>query len=754
VHFPGIVNTVHVARERSLRAVRWAMAGSKQVLVLSQRDMSQGEPEPEELHETGTLSEILQASPFPDGSLRIIVRGICRSKAEGIIEHDGFYWSLPRTINDQEQDLNEPLVTEAREAFLDLATHSPAIPQEAAESIAHIDSPGELGDTIAHYLALAPPEKQMLLQTDSVKERLEEVYRLVRREAHVRRCQEEIRSQTDARIAESQREYVLREQLKSLQKELLGDSISAGTRLREAALERRLPERVRHYVEDQSRRLDTLPEDSAEAAVSARHLETLLEVPWTTCTAKEPSLQEARAILDEDHRFLGEAKERILEFLAVRKLTGGARSPILCFEGPPGVGKTTLAQAVARALGRSFVCLSLGGLRDEAELRGHRRTYVGAHAGRIVRGLTACGSVDPLFLLDEIDKVSFEGSRSDVAASLLEILDPSLNKAFVDHFLELPVDLSNVVFVATANSVQSLPPALRDRIEVVSFPSYSNRDRAMIAKGHLLPKLLREHGLVEGDLRLDASAIEDLVGTYTCEAGVRDLERAIASLCRKAAKSKAGGAGALGVVSRSDLKVLLGASAVKAERRESMPGTVWGLVVAPYGGDAVQIEAAFFPPNGMKPEICVTGNMGAIMRESAEAAVSFARLWFGENPGFGRDLHIHASSGDRSKEGPSAGLAIAIAVISALHDFVVPSSVAITGEITLRGQVLPVGGVREKLLAAQRLGFRKVILPADNYAEAIQLPEDILSEITILPVSTADDALRELFAKSLRFSTV
>ncbi len=500
------------------------------------------------------------------------------------------------------------------------------------------------------------------------------------------------------------------------------------------------------FALDQIRRLEALPEDSPETAVLIRHVDCLLEIPWDIRSADETDLETARAILDKDHAYLAEAKERIIEFLAVRKLTGGARSPVLCFEGPPGVGKTTLAEAVARALGRKFVCLSLGGVRDEAELRGHRRTYVGAHPGRIAKGLISCGSSDPVILLDELDKVSYESGRSDVASALLEILDPSLNRNFLDHFVDFPIDLSKVVFIGTANSIIDLPPALKDRLEVVRFTSYSNQDRLSIARKHLLPKCLSEHGLEPADVEMADETLDDLIQTFTCEAGVRDLERSLATLCRRAAKAKASNQEFCKPVAPADLREILGRPApARTAKRTPTAGAVWGLVVAPYGGDAFQIEAAFLRPAGIPKEVGLTGNMGAIMRESAEAAVSFVRLRFGDNERFSDDLHIHASCADRSKEGPSAGLAIALAVTSALMDLPTPADTAVTGEISLHGQVLAVGGIREKILAAQRLGFRQVVLPKDNMDEATKLGEGVLKDIELKPVATADEALSVLF---------
>jgi len=746
VHFPGLVNTVHVARDRSLKAVRSALAGTKQLLVLSQRDMNQSEPEGGDLHEIGTLSEVLQAAPFPDGSLRIIVRGLGRARACQMVEVDGVFWAKPQQVAEFEGSSSPPLIAEAREAFLNLAAYSSGVPHEAAESVAHVDRCGELADTMAHYLPIPPSEKQLLLETLSTEKRLEDVYRLVRREAHVYTYRQEIRERTDATIAESQREYVLREQLRCLQKELRSEDNGSTHHLVARTSEAQLPETIAKFAQDQIRRLDSLTPDSPEWAVIQRHLECLLEMPWSEKAAQNTDLDTARAILDKDHAFLGEAKERIVEFLAVRQLTGGARSPVLCFEGPPGVGKTTLAEAVARALGRRFVCVSLGGVRDEAELRGHRRTYVGAHPGRIARGLISCGSSDPVVLLDELDKVSFESGRSDIASALLEILDPSLNRRFLDHYIDFPIDLSDVVFIATANSVAGLPAALKDRLEVVAFPSYSNHDRASIARMYLLPKGLADHGLERSDLDIPDETLRALIQTYTSEAGVRELERAIAAICRRAAKAKVTNQPLERPLSPAGLRAILGQPQPnRAHARAAMTGTVWGLVVAAYGGDAFQIEAAFLKPSGSRRDISLTGNMGDIMRESAEAAVSFLRLHLGGCEAFNDDLHIHAACGDRSKEGPSAGLAIAIAVTSALLDTPTPPDMAFTGEITLRGQVLPVGGIREKIIAAQRLGFKEVLLPMDNLDEARDLPMDVLKDIHLIPVSTADEALGIVF---------
>jgi ATP-dependent Lon protease len=635
-------------------------------------------------------------------------------------------------------------MAEVRATFFEVVAQDPSVPPEANEAIAYLDGAGALADHVAHYLSLTPHEKQQVLEELDSNKRLEEVFLLLRRQLHVLDRRREIRSLADEKIAESQRAFVLRAQLTALQRELYGDAQSEFQKMEARVAGKRLPAEVAAHLLSEARKLESLGMDSPETGVLHKHIETLLAIPWFENTPDHIDLAAAQALLDGSHAKLENVKERVLEFMAVRKLSGRYAGNVLCFEGPPGVGKTSFAAKIAEALGRKFMSISLGGLHDEAELRGHRKTYVGAGPGRLVQGLISCGSKNPVCLLDELDKVGKDRMRSDVLSVLLEALDPSLSRSYTDHFVEFPIDLSDVLFITTANSCDDLPPALRDRLEIVSFTSYSVFEKAMIATDHLLPKAIQSHGLQSVQVDVAPEALREIIDNYTSEPGVRQLERHIGNLCRKMAKSVVESGATSFKVASDDLSKYLGDPGLAAARRADWVGCAWSIVVAGNGGDVIQIEAAFLEPLSDLPEIRLTGNMGNVMRESAETAISFLRS--GAVQGlhkaeFWKDVHIHATQAQRSKEGPSAGLAMAIAIASAYTGVPVRSDIAITGEISLRGLVLPVGGVREKILAAHRLGFKKLLLPAQNLAEASQLPAEIRDEILIVPVQRVEEAL-------------
>jgi ATP-dependent Lon protease len=706
--------------------------------------MALTEPKSRDLYPIGILSEVLHSTPLPDGSIRVVLRGLGRARASKLVASKSMFWAETEMLSCPEAVAPTELIAEARATFFEVVAQDSSVPPEANEAIAHLEGAGELADHIAHYLSLAPAEKQQVLEELDPSKRLEEVFSLLRRQLHVLDRRKEIRHLADEKIAESQREFVLRSQLSAIQQELYGDSQSELQKMDLRIAGRRLPEVVASHLQGQARKMEALGSDSPETGVLHKHIDTLLEIPWFETTPDHLDLAVARALLDSSHAKLDNVKERVLEFMAVRKLSGRYSGNVLCFEGPPGVGKTSFAAKIAEALGRKLMSISLGGLHDEAELRGHRKTYVGAGPGRLIQGLINCGSKNPVCLLDELDKVGKDGMRSDVLSVLLEALDPSLSKAYTDHFVEFPIDLSDVLFITTANSCDDLPPALRDRLEIVPFSSYSVFEKMMIATDHLLPKAIETHGLQGFGVSVSGEAIRQIIDQYTNEPGVRQLERHIGHLCRKMAKSVVENGSGEFEITAPGLAEYLGEPGLGVAHRADSVGCAWSIVVAGNGGDMIQIEAAFLEPLSDLPEIRLTGNMGNVMRESAETAISFLRS--GAVTGlhkaeFWKDVHIHATQAQSSKEGPSAGLAMAIAIASAYTGVPVSSEVAITGEISLRGLVLPVGGVREKILAAHRLGFKKLVLPQRNLAEASLLPAEIISEIQIVAVQRVEEAL-------------
>lgn len=749
VHFPNLINAINVVREPSLKAVRRSMEGDRRVLVLSQRDMSQEDPRVEDLFETGTLSEALQALPMPDTSLRVVLRGLKRARATKLITKLGTFWAeieeMPETDDD---DLRvDALMRACVESFGRVIGMNKAIPPEAMQSVVHVENAGRLADAIAHHLPLRPSEKQNLLEQVHSRDRLERVFELLKREEQILDLDADIRKRVERELGDGQREFYLREQLKIIQNELqirehrLGETEEYREKIEacgmtEPALEKALSE---------LRRLDRTPANSPEGMVLRNYLDCMIELPWTKMTEDRIDVAEAKKQLEEEHFGLDKVKTRILDYLAVRQLKGSMRGPILCFVGPPGVGKTSIARSIADAMGRKFVKIALGGVRDEAEIRGHRRTYVGSMPGRIVQGLRTCGTRNPVIILDEIDKLSGD-YHGDPTSALLEALDPEQNVRFSDHYLEAPFDLSRVLFIATANLLENIPAPLRDRMEVISFPSYTDDERTQISRTFLLPRAVEEHGLEPAQIEVPDSSIDAIVREYTREAGVRNLERAIATVCRKSARLIAEKTAKKVKVDQAKLTEFLGRPRFKrqiAEESNSV-GSATGLVVSEYGGDVIPIEVSLMEPHAAKPELTLTGNLGEVMKESAMAALTFVRA-NSEELGIGRafkyDVHVHVPQGAIPKDGPSAGLTIAVALASAAGGRTVRSDVAMTGEITLRGKVLPVGGIRDKVLAAHRAGIKQVILPAENEADIDEVPPNVREAIQIHLVTDLHQAL-------------
>jgi ATP-dependent Lon protease len=738
VHFPGLVNTVHVLRERSLMSARRALAGDRLLLVVSQRDMGLDEPSARDLAEIGTLSEVLHSSTTVEGGLRVVLRGLSRARPLLLQLESGAFEALPEPLPDRRvrrDERTEALMRDILHRFSRLAEVHVGVPAEAVKSVSHLDRPGELADAIAHFLPLRPEEKQNVLETLDPLRRLDLAHHLLSREERLADLQETIRNQVDREVVDAQRQFYLREQLRVIQQELREpDEIQAELQqYREQIHSLELPDAVRGKVELELKRLERQPTGSAEAGQMRSYLDLLLEMPWGMRTTDCTDLAKAAEVLENEHYGLSEVKERVLEFLAVQTLRQRPMGGALCFVGPPGVGKTGFAKALATAMGRKVFTIALGGLRDEAEIRGHRRTYVGAMPGRIAQGLRNVGSMNPVIVLDEIDKMAMD-MRGDPAAALLEALDREQSASFQDHYLEMPIDLSQVVFVATANVWDTLPGPLRDRMECIAFDGYTDEERVIIARRYLAPRAAAAHGLTDASILSDAE-LERLVREQIREPGLRGLDREIARICRRVARRQLGAA----------ISNIHDEPAPKSQRTVC-PGVVWGIAVGAQGGTPLRVEAVALPVRGNRPTFEVTGNMGTVMQESAQAALSAARASISAD--FGRDLHIHVPAGAVPKDGPSAGLAMVAALASAVSGLIPKADIACTGEITLTGQVLAVGGIKEKLLAAHRAGFRAVVLPDENRADFNRLPPEVRNDIDAIFVTTVKGALTELLLPS------
>lgn len=748
VHFPGLVNTLHVLREPSVKAVRKSLDGDGIVLVLSQRDMAIEDPDANALFEVGTLSQALQAIPLPDGSLRVALRGLRRVKARTVIQDGSFAAAIEEIAEGPaEEVVAESLMRACLESFTRIVELNKAIPPEALEAVVHVDEPGLLADSIAHHLPIRPTEKQRVLETFGEEERLEEVLRLLRRELQVLDLSARIHERVDKELGNSQREFYLREQLKVIQDELheREDRVGEVEEYRLKIEASGMPEEAAEKALAEVRRLDRTPASSPEGMVSRNYLDTLISLPWATLTEDRLDVGAAAGLLDERHYGLEQVKDRVLDYLAVRQLKGSLRGPILCFLGPPGVGKTSIGRSIAEAMGRRFVRIALGGVRDETEIRGHRRTYVGSMPGRIIQGLRDCGSRNPVIVLDEIDKMS-SGAQGDPTSALLEALDPEQNERFSDHYIEAPFDLTGVMFVATANLIDNVPPALRDRMEIIPFRSYTDRERSEIALRFLFPSALEEHGLAADQVQLPEASVRELVEDYTREAGVRNLSRHISTLCRKAARRVAEHGEQTVVLDSCALRRFLGHPRYRRNpsEGEGEVGTACGMAVSEYGGELISVEVSLTPTLGPRPDLLLTGNLGEVMKESAHAALTYLRAHIDElAPGrsLAADAHIHIPDAALPKDGPSAGLTVAVALASAFSDRPVNGNFAMTGEITLRGRVLPVGGIREKVLAASRAGMTDVIVPDDNAPDLDDVPAEVLSRIRVHRVKNVDEAL-------------
>jgi ATP-dependent Lon protease len=755
VLFPQAVLPLAVARPASVRLVDEAVVGSRLVGLVTQREAAVDAPEAGDLFRIGTVAAIHKMVKQPDGTIRLVVQGLERFRTLEFTQTTPYLRARIEEIPDlgpAPEDLEaEALVRQALELFRRIVEHSPMLGDDLVALVSGAGEAGQIADLMAAILpTLTLGQKQTLLETQNVKARLKLLVEALTKEAEVLELASRIQSEVHSEVSKTQREYYLREQMKAIQKELgEGDERSQELAdLRQKIEAAGMSEEARREAERELDRLAKMPPAAAEYSVVRTYVEWLVSLPWRRETRDDIDLGRARAVLDEDHWGLEKIKDRILEYLAVKKIRPDGKDPILCFVGPPGVGKTSLGKSIARALGRRFHRISLGGVRDEAEIRGHRRTYVGALPGQIVQGLRRAESRNPVFMLDEVDKLGHD-FRGDPAAALLEVLDPEQNSAFRDHYLDVPFDLSRVLFITTANLLDPIPPALRDRMEIIPLAGYTEDEKVQIAKIHLAPEQATEHGLVlDRDVAFTDDAVRVLVRSYTREAGVRSLEREIAALCRKVARRRAEGETAPTVVTPDRVLALLGAPRFFLEEelaeRTQVPGVAIGLAWTPAGGDVLFVEATRMP--GGK-SLTLTGQLGDVMKESAQAAVSWVRAnvdRLGIDPGFWAeyDLHLHVPAGAIPKDGPSAGITLATALVSLLTGRPVRPDVAMTGEITLTGRVLPVGGIKEKVLAAHRAGITTVVLPRRSERALLEdVPEEVRAALRVHLVSTVAEVL-------------
>ncbi len=731
VVYPFIIVPLSVSRERSIKAVDQALAENRMILLVSQRDSQVEEPAEKDLFNTGTVGVIMRMLKLPDGRIRVLVQGVCRARADEFLHGEQFTSArLTRIVEPSVKPAmeQEAMMRTVKKSLEKSASLGKAISSEVMVIAGNLEDPGRLADLVASNLDLKIEDAQNILKLVDPVARLKKVHELLNKEIELLNMQQEINTHAREEIDKSQREYFLRQQLKAIQNELGegNDLAEEVEQFRDKARKARMPPKVLEEVERQVNKLERMHPDSAETATVRNYLDWMVNLPWSAQTKDTLDLKKAQRILDEDHYGLETIKERIIEYLAVRKLKKKMRGPILCFVGPPGVGKTSLGRSIARALGRKFVRISLGGIRDEAEIRGHRRTYVGSMPGRIVQGISQGASNNPVFMLDEVDKIGAD-YRGDPSSALLEVLDPEQNYSFRDHYLNVPFDLSNVMFVATANLLDPIQPAFRDRMEVISLSGYTEEEKVEIAKRHLIPKQIDENGLNGAHVSFPDKAIQTMIQKYTREAGLRNLEREIAKVCRKLARRVADGEHGPYRVSPGRAEELLGVPRVTPEMAllNNQVGVATGLAWTAAGGEILFVEATTMPGKG---RLILTGHLGAVMKESAQAALSYARsrasdLGVAMNAFGDMDVHVHVPEGAIPKDGPSAGITMASAIISVLTNRPVRRSVAMTGEITLRGNVLPIGGVKEKVLAARRAKIDTVVLPEANRKNLEDVPK-------------------------------
>jgi ATP-dependent Lon protease len=751
VTYPDTLTPLAVGQERSIKLVNDVLSGERMLVMAASTDAAVDEPGPDQLHRVGVAGVVARMLKVPDGTIRILVQGTERVRLGDFVAEEPYLIARVEPLPDKVERSPEldALTRNVQRTFTEIIEQIPYLPEELQLAVTNVEDPSALSHLIAGALRIPTDEKQELLEEVDVARRLRRLSEILARELEVIQLGSRIQSEVESEINKGQREYYLREQLKAIQRELGEEDEQQAeiTELRRRIEEAELPEHARKAADRELSRLERLPAAAAEYGVIRTYLEWLVELPWSVETEDNLDIQHAREVLDEDHYDLEKVKDRILEYLAVRSLNPDSHGPILCFVGPPGVGKTSLGKSIARALGRKFERISVGGVRDEAEIRGHRRTYIGALPGTIIRALRDAGTRNPVFMIDEIDKMGAD-FRGDPTSAMLEVLDPAQNDTFRDHYVDLPFDLSEVLFIATANTLETVPMPLQDRMEVIQLAGYTTDEKLHIAKRYLVPRQIAENGLKKSQISFSDAALRAIIEEYTREAGVRNLEREIGTVCRKVAREVAEGkAKGKQTISATRVRELLGRRRFFAEtrRRTKDPGVATGLAWTPVGGEVLFVEAQAMEGSG---KLTITGQLGDVMRESAEAALSWVRGhakrlnpelpndWFATH-----DIHIHVPAGAVPKDGPSAGIAMATALASLISNRPVSSDVAMTGELTLTGQVLPIGGLKEKALAAQRAGIKRVIVPDRNEGEVAEIPEHERGDLEFVYVDRIEKAL-------------
>jgi ATP-dependent Lon protease len=750
VVFPHMMIPFVIGRPSSIKALEYALVKGKRIFLSAQHDATRDNPGPDEIYTLGTICNIVQSLKLPDGNVKVLVEGLDRGRALEFKDEGGFLKVVAKLIPRQVESGGgiEAIMSKVIAQFEQYVKLSNNLHYDAMLAAVRVEDPGKLADTISSHLVIAVEEKQNLLEIFSPQERLTRIAAILEAEVDKLQVDKRIQGRVKKQMERAQKEYYLNEKMKAIQKELgrKDDRMNEIEELRKKIEQSKMPKDAEDKALQELKRLEAMPPMSAEATVSRNYLDWLIAVPWSRKTRERKDLIAAEKILNEDHYGLEKVKERIVEFLAVRQLVNNPKGPILCFVGPPGVGKTSLAKSIARCTNRKFVRLSLGGVRDEAEVRGHRRTYIGAFPGQIIQMMKKAGTRNPVFLLDEVDKMSMD-FRGDPSAALLEVLDPEQNHSFTDHYLDVEFDLSSVFFIATANVLHTIPQALQDRLEVLRLPGYTEKEKVEIAQRHLVPKQIKSHGLAEKNIGFTEEALQDVIRKYTREAGVRNMEREISTIFRKVARKVVlEGKDYSAEVTGENLNNYLGVPRYRSNRQEERNeiGMATGLAWTEVGGEILPIEVTLMPGKG---SLKLTGKLGDVMQESAHAALSFVRSRaedFGIPKDFNRrlDVHIHVPEGAIPKDGPSAGITMATALISALTKIPVRRDVAMTGEITLRGKVLPIGGVKEKLLAAHRIGVTTIILPRENEKDLADVPKNVLDVLEVHLVGHVDEVIK------------